>query len=99
MKGLVIISCGSRQSTITMLCVLVHDWVMILLKIFNINYDTNYESMVKLFNENPKNEIDEIITCYAFNFFVVWEKLPCWHYFNSQLLLKVDDYEKHAQSN
>ena len=61
---------------------------------FNDNYNVKYVFISVLFSKNPSIEIHEITPVCAFNFVIAWEELSCWHFYNSQLLLRVDNRDK-----
>lgn len=94
--GSQICNVNSGNTTMLMLGMTQPAWSLLLVQKFNNDYATTHVTIAVLFFHHPDAEVDEIIPVYAWNFTIVWHELSCWHFLNSQLLLRKDNNEKRA---
>ena len=91
LKGIAIYNVNSGNTTMKMLGVSQLQWVLHVLAKFNDHYVKFYANVAALFIHHPDAEIDEWIPAHAWDFTTVWHELACWHFLNSQMLLKKDN--------
>ena len=88
---------NSINTTMKMLGVSQLQWVLHALAKFNNRCAKFCANVAALFTHHLDAKVDEIIPVRAWDFTNVWNELSCWHLFNSQLLLRLEnDINRHC---